>query len=312
MQLSVIAAVYNCENTIERCIVSVIKQKNIKLELIIIDDGSSDKTLEISQRYANEFNNIILLQQKKQGEYITFIDGDDYIDLNMYENLLKNNNFEILITDFFKEDEFGNKLVQENSLSPYEGKIQDNEKFQIIKKMITSQNMGSIWRCIYLKKFIIDNNLYFYDKVYRGADLLFNIDCLKKSKNIIYDKSNFYHYVYYTNSISNSITINNWSDFRIINSLLNKSMTNSLCEELNIRYQGTAIWMMFSLAKNNNHIGLKRIIEDLCNDKVKFNLNQNHLDSLTSKIINTRNRKIIYFYCIISSFVINLKNGVLK
>ena len=52
----------------------------------------------------------------------------------MYENLLKNNNFEILITDFFKEDEFGNKLVQENSLSPYEGKIQDNEKFQIIKK----------------------------------------------------------------------------------------------------------------------------------------------------------------------------------
>ena len=40
-------------------------KKNIKLELIIIDDGSSDKTLEISQRYANEFNNIILLQQKK-------------------------------------------------------------------------------------------------------------------------------------------------------------------------------------------------------------------------------------------------------
>ena len=70
--------------------------------------------------------------------------------------------------------------------------------------------------------------------------------------------------------------------------------------------------MMFSLAKDNNHIGLKRIIEDLCNDKVKFNLNQNHLDSLTSKIINTRNRKIIYFYCITSSFVINLKNGVLK
>lgn len=102
--ISVIVPVYNCEKYIEECINSVINQSFKDFELILINDGSTDSSLEICKKYSRLDNRIILINQKNigvsktrkkgitiaKGKYIFFIDSDDYINKNCLEILLHN------------------------------------------------------------------------------------------------------------------------------------------------------------------------------------------------------------------------------
>lgn len=100
--ISVIVPVYNCEKYLEKCIRSIIKQTYSNIEIILIDDGSTDNSGKICDKYQS--NKIVVIHQKNRGqaaarnagiklakgEYIGFVDSDDWIDSKMYEVLLKN------------------------------------------------------------------------------------------------------------------------------------------------------------------------------------------------------------------------------
>lgn len=102
--ISVIIPAYNVAEWLPRCLNSIIKQTYKNLEIIVIDDGSTDNTPEIIDQYAKKDSRILPIHQKNaglvavrdkgieiaQGKYITFVDGDDAIDLDMYERLLNN------------------------------------------------------------------------------------------------------------------------------------------------------------------------------------------------------------------------------
>lgn len=97
-KVSIIIPVYNVEELLPRCLDSVVKQSLEDIEIIIINDGSTDKSLEICQKYAKDDKRIIIYSQENQGvaaarnmglklatsEFIGFVDPDDYIDLNTY------------------------------------------------------------------------------------------------------------------------------------------------------------------------------------------------------------------------------------
>ena len=101
--ISVIIPIYNVEKYLEKCIQSIINQTYRNLEIILVDDGSTDNSGEIADKYKKIDNRIKVIHKingglsdarNKEceiatGEYISFIDSDDYIDLNMYE---KSNN----------------------------------------------------------------------------------------------------------------------------------------------------------------------------------------------------------------------------
>lgn len=99
--ISVIIPVYNVEEYVDRCIESVINQTYKNLEIIIVDDGSSDETFRIAQKYASMDSRVCAYKkdnggvtsarkyglEKSRGKYVAFVDGDDYIDSNMYSIL---------------------------------------------------------------------------------------------------------------------------------------------------------------------------------------------------------------------------------
>lgn len=101
-KVSVIVPAYNSEDTIRRCLDSILKQTYKNIELIVINDGSTDSTEAICKEYTVEFDNICLYNQKNQGvsaarnlgidratgRYLQFVDADDYIDENMTEQLV--------------------------------------------------------------------------------------------------------------------------------------------------------------------------------------------------------------------------------
>ena len=103
-KISIIIPVYNVEKYLERCLNSIRNQSYDNLEVIMIDDCSTDNSYEICQKYEEKYNFKLLKNndnkglsytrnrgiKESTGDYIGFIDSDDYVDSNYYESLLKN------------------------------------------------------------------------------------------------------------------------------------------------------------------------------------------------------------------------------
>lgn len=144
-KISVIIPMYNVENYIEQCITSIENQTYQNLEIIMVDDGSSDLTLMKAKQLKEKYNNIKLISQKNggqakarniglsvaKGEYISFIDADDFISKKMYEIMLskmKKNNLDLIEANyqdvFMQKNKYGIKYtiknIDENSI--YNGK----------------------------------------------------------------------------------------------------------------------------------------------------------------------------------------------
>lgn len=196
--VSIIVPVYNLEKYIGRCIASVINQTYLKIEIIIIDDGSTDKTGEICEKYARERDNIKLIHKKNEGvskarnigiefakgEYITFLDGDDYLENDAIENMLKitkKENSDITICNVRDINENGQVLGQKPILK---------ENFLMTKVEALEELMNEIyfnsvcWAKIYKKELF--NNIKFNEKTTIGEDLEVLYKIFYKCNKIVY------------------------------------------------------------------------------------------------------------------------------
>lgn len=188
--ISIIIPVYNGENYIKKCIDSLINQTKRDIEIIIVNDGSTDNTEKIIKEYDDErikyFKNknkgigysrnfgII----KSTGNYLMFIDSDDYIEENACEELFdrcKKDDLDLLVCDFYRE--FSNKKVKEDRLEDFSNtKLIDNPKLLNIVNL-------SPWNKLYRRDLIIKNDIRFIEDL-KYEDAPFVIDCLYKAKNI--------------------------------------------------------------------------------------------------------------------------------
>lgn len=115
--LSVIIPIYNAEIYLEECLNSVLNQSMKEIEIICVNDGSTDNSYDILKRYQEKYKNIVLINQENQGvnaarsiglknatgEYIAWVDADDYVEKNMYEKmykLAKKSNLDIVICNY--------------------------------------------------------------------------------------------------------------------------------------------------------------------------------------------------------------------
>lgn len=129
--VSIIVPVYNVEEYIEQCISSILKQTYSNIELILVDDGSTDGSGRICDRYARLDRRIKLIHQPNlgvvtarkrgaalaTGSYIGFVDGDDYIEENLYQRLMEcRENFDMVISRWFREDG-GNTRIAYDKIS---------------------------------------------------------------------------------------------------------------------------------------------------------------------------------------------------
>lgn len=178
MKFSVIVPVYNVQEFLPMCLDSLVNQKNESYEIILVNDGSTDNSRKICEEYQNKYENIRIINKTNgglsdarntgldvaSGEYIVFVDSDDYIDLNSLDefsiNLNKYHNPDVLVTKIMKK--FNNDVKYMDNLSITFNHM--NDKSSIIEWMFTKSD--SLWpavRYVVKRDFIINNNLQFLE-----------------------------------------------------------------------------------------------------------------------------------------------------
>ena len=208
-KISIIIPVYNTEKYIEKCLNSILNQTFNDFEVIAIDDGSTDSSLEILKKYESDERFVIIHKEnegqavarnigikKASGEYITFVDSDDYIDKNMLEDLyrlVQEKDADVAICDILKESK-ADKLVFKNY---WDVNTEKN------KNMMTS-HMGPVAR-LYKRDLFIKHNIFFKEKIIY-EDLATVPLLAMVSQKIEYIEKPYYHYIIRENSTMQKIT----------------------------------------------------------------------------------------------------------
>lgn len=201
--------VYNGEEYLGKCVDSIINQTYGNIQFIIVNDGSTDNTLDLCQNYAKKDKRIVLINKENggvssarneglalaDGDYIGFMDADDYIEPDMIERLTLNavnNNADVSMCGFFIEradGRFRNKVLAEDIIR-YSG-------VEAINNMLDRYEFhGYIWNKLFSKKVIKGNTcISFCEDIYIYEDLLFCYDCFINSDCVVYDKGQYYHHI---------------------------------------------------------------------------------------------------------------------
>lgn len=204
-KVSIIVPVYNASKVIERCIESIIKQTYEDIEIICINDGSKDDSLNILKKLSIKDKRIRIIDKvnggvssarnaglnASKGKYIMFVDSDDYLlDTLVYElvNEIEKNNTDWVISNHIIKD---NENIKNNF---FVGKDNVMNRIEFIKKFniyYSKSIFNQPWNKLYIREKI---NFYFDESKSLGEDLLFNIQYVNKIDNISYLNKNLYVY----------------------------------------------------------------------------------------------------------------------
>lgn len=225
IKISFIVPAYNVSKYIKRCVDSLLDQNFEDFEVIVINDGSSDDTLSILKRYNNNKLRVISKQNegltktrntglsKALGEYIAFVDGDDYISgeyaTDAYEAAVKYNS-DIVVCDFYNNIKNEDKYITDFSCE--EGLISNKDYFfKLIKSKKTSHN---VWNKLY-KKSLFDD-IKFPENIFLGEDLNTYIKLAHKANRIVKLNKAFYHYVIGDNNTSGFESLKGIMDHKFV------------------------------------------------------------------------------------------------
>ena len=226
--LSIIVPVYNVEKFLARCIESILGQSFTNYELIIVDDGSIDRSSIICDEYADKDSRINVIHKKNGGvssarnsalniavgDYVLFCDGDDYVSQDWvqkmyntictYPNAFMNCN----ICSFDSNGKLGLRYHPQNL----------NNVFQMASyfELYSSSLDSSPCNKIYSRKVICENNLCFDESLCIGEDVVFNVEYYKHCKQIILVNSPLYFYCNNATSLTHTYRPNNMEIHRVV------------------------------------------------------------------------------------------------
>ena len=221
-KVSIIIPVYNVEQYLRQCLDSVINQTLKDIEIICIDDCSTDNSLAILKEYAEKDNRFIIIQQETNqgqgiarnkgldfagGEYIGFVDPDDWIEPNMYEELYNyaiNNNADFVQCDYNRFFEESGDFKPITALRPfkkgYKNVRADNIfTYQDFREECFLGLWNLVWTRLYKKSLIDKNHSRFSEGKY-GEDKAFSIECKLSAERIYYTNKILYNYRVRANS----------------------------------------------------------------------------------------------------------------
>lgn len=262
--ISIIVPIYNCEKYLSECLESILKQSYIYFELILINDGSNDKSGDICKKYANADKRIIYINQSNSGvsvarkkgidisngKYISFIDSDDYIDenylMNLYKKITESNSEFVCCNSIDIEviNYENNKITKEEIIMNKQRLF--NDYFQC------KRYAYCIWGKLYKREALI--NIEFKNIKY-GEDTCMIIDLFKKCNKVHVLNYDGYYYRGQENSVSNTIKqIEKYNDLLVQSELVYK-----ICEE--------EIPILLKNASKNFINNLYRAIAEYCKNR---------------------------------------------
>ena len=203
IKVSIIVPVYNVEPYLDRCMQSLLKQTLKEIEIIMVDDESPDHCPQLCEDYKAKYSNVKVVHKKNgglgfarnsglevaKGEYVAFIDSDDFVDTDMFQHLYEyaiENNCDAVFCGYniYKDAEHIRKMQENTDYILRRGK--DDVK-KVLLDMVgpepsyhsDAKLLMSVWRAIYSHKVIEDNHLRFVsERVYIAEDIMWHIDFL--------------------------------------------------------------------------------------------------------------------------------------
>lgn len=213
-KLSIIIPVYNAEKYIACCVQSLFEQTLDDIEYIFVDDCSTDGSLhllrELVAAYENRSANIKIVRHEVNrgsatarntgllhatGEYIGWVDSDDWVELVMFEELYsyaKKEDLDLVWCDFYVTFKSNEILIRQDN---------ENNKYDFINNILDGKHDGMLWNKVVKRSLFIDNNIYFQDGCDISEDRNVCIKLLYFSNKIKHLAHALYHYTQY-NSIS--------------------------------------------------------------------------------------------------------------
>lgn len=242
-KVSVIVPVYNTEKYLKKCLETLVNQTMEEIEIIIVNDGTKDNSMTIAREFAKKYPEKIVILEKEngglsdarnyaipyaKGEYIAFLDSDDYVEINMYEdmyNLAKSENCDMVECNFYWEYP---KKTKEDIGTIYHNKREMLEKIRVVA-----------WNKL-IKREILEQTKIRFPVGYRYEDVEFTYKLIPYiEKSLILPKT-LVHYVQREDSISNSQNEKTKDIFKLLDNVIEfykeKRLYAEYYEELEYTY----------------------------------------------------------------------------
>lgn len=253
-KVTVIVPVYNVENYIEKCLDSLVNQTLEDIEIIIVNDGSKDNSEQIILNYKEKYPSKIVYLKKEngglsdarnfgmpyaKGDYIAFLDSDDYVELDLYEKLYNRavqTNADMVECDFYWE--YSDKREHDKTAN------YKNESDMYANARVVA------WNKLYKREIILNSGIEF-PKGLRYEDLEFFYKILPKLKKIELINEPLIHYVQRDNSITYVQNEKTADIFTILDNILQYYRENNLYNKYNqeLEYMFTRILFASSLKR---------------------------------------------------------------
>ena len=275
--VSVIVPFYNVENYIEKCLETLVNQTLEDIEIILVNDGSQDRSMVVVKKFLEQYPDKITYLEKEngglsdarnyalpyaKGEYIAFLDSDDYVEKTMYKDmyeLAKKEDSDMVECNFYWE--YPDKKKEDVGVV-YNGKKEMLEKVRVVA-----------WNKL-IKKEVLEKSKVTFPKGYRYEDVEFTYKLIPYLDKVSFLKKPCLHYIQREGSISNNQNERNKEIFDVLEHVIDFYKENDLYNEY--KYELEYVYVRYAFCSS-----LLRIV------KIKDEFVQRKLLDLTWEKVNT-------------------------
>lgn len=309
--ISVIVPVYCVEKYLDRCVNSILKQTFLDIEIILVDDGSPDNCGKICDDYAKQDSRIRVIHKENEGlgfarnsgldialgDYISFIDSDDYIELNMYEtmvNRIHETGADTCLCGHYVD--YG--ITKKKTPLPWGNKIYRNKEIveNIVLNMIgnlpeesNDYNIGMcVWQGIFSRKIIEDNSIRFVsERDIISEDIMFDLEYYPKSKCVVTVAECFNYYCMNGESLTHKFNKERFEKSKTLYiEIIKRLKKQNICGELREKrsFLGRVRRQMVDLVANTKSTEFHRELTNILNDTLVVDtLNNYPIDKMIRK-----------------------------
>ena len=320
MKLSIILPVYNAGPFLEKCLDSIVPELGEEVELIIVNDGSTDNSREIAEKYASSYDSIKVLCKKNSGqvetrnlgiraatgEYICFIDADDWVEPGYYNKGLAvavDKGADIVIRGYIYDTM---NYVSVKNFNQYHGLYDSKQIHAQIIPFLAGIRYGnlintSLWNKLFRRELLLDNIDLIHSDLRNGEDACLFIACISDARLLcITDTESYYHYVEHVNQISTRYDVNAlYRTRRLYETLLNIGENKNLEIKLLKEMAFSQYWKVLSqISRLSNYTNNERL--SMINEVLRDNY-------LKEVVIGSKNGNMPYEY--LKKLMVRFKMG---
>ena len=292
VEVSVVVPIYNAGKKLKKCINSILNQTFVNFELILVNDGSIDNSINICNKYKKKDSRVIVIDKENEGSiatrsrgashatgnYIMFVDADDYIDPTMIEKMYKDatkEDIDIIVCNTYKV--LGDRAIikqPNNSCYFKEDKIYEGEsiKYELAEAYLHGHPFpASIHSKLYKKDLILSSGKYLEKIKFLGDDLYYNLEMFLKAKKVKVISSPLYYYR--TGGFTSKYMPYHFFDivngYEIQKEVIEEHYTNKREES----YRGISIMLLNSLKTSLYNIMNSKFTEEQIKELIKSFIN---------------------------------------